>query len=102
MATSPSLLRSVEASLKAADLDETDKAAAVLARRLAEEIDSYRDDPKLHSWALRWLSPLLLENLKQLGLTPLARKQPAKDGKPDDTGPRAALYELRARTDRVS
>ena len=104
--TSPSLSRSVEIGLKQLDLGDQDKAAAVLARRYAEQIDGHRDDPKLHAWALRWIGPLLLQTLQQLGMTPAARAQTMKGPKPsDDNGPRAALYELRARpvgADRLS
>lgn len=96
MATSPSLARSVEAGLKQLNLADSDKAAAVLARRYAEQIDASRDDPKLHAWALRWLGPLLLDCLKQLNMTPAARSDIAKEPKPRDSAPRSALYALRA------
>jgi sarcosine oxidase gamma subunit len=59
----------VEASLLALRLDGQDAAAAQLARQHARAIDQARDQAR----AVRWLGPLLLEVLGELGATPAAR-----------------------------
>jgi hypothetical protein len=63
------LLPAVEETLTALELGESDAAAAQLARRYAAIIDQASDP----AWAARWLSPLLLDCLVQLGATPASR-----------------------------
>ena len=63
------------------DLTESDAGAAKLAAVYAKTIDQCDD----RAWAVRWIGPLLLDALSQLGATPAARaaitkKGPAADG----------------------
>jgi hypothetical protein len=52
----------------------TDSAAAKLAQRYAKTIDQALDlGPKVYFATLRWIGPLLLDTLKELGATPAAR-----------------------------
>ncbi len=81
------LLPAVEETLSALQLTGQDTAAAQLARRYASVIDEARDA----AWAARWLSPLLLDALVQLGATPMSRPK----GKPVPAGPNR-LDQLRA------
>lgn len=69
-----------------------DAAAVALARRYAALIDSM-SEPKLRSWAMRWIAPLLLTTLESLGATPTARAR-LKGGKVADAAP-SALEKLR-------
>jgi hypothetical protein len=70
------LLPAVEETLTALELSESDSAAAQMARRYAAVIDAASDP----AWAARWLSPLLLDCLIQLGATPASRpkKEPQR------------------------
>ncbi len=63
------LLPAVEETLAALKLSDSDTAAAQLARRYASIIDQAQNP----AWAARWLSPLLLDCLVQLGATPASR-----------------------------
>jgi hypothetical protein len=81
------LLPAVEETLAALELGEGDQAAAQLARRYAKVIDEARDQ----AWAMRWISPHLLETLTALQATPMSRPAP----KPAPTGP-SQLNKLRA------
>jgi hypothetical protein len=67
---SQTLLAAVEKDLNA--LDCADSGVPQLARRYAQLIDM-QEDPKLQAWAYRWIGPLLLTALVELGATPLAR-----------------------------
>jgi hypothetical protein len=59
----------VAASLAALDLAPEHAAVARLAERYASSIDAARDP----AWAARWIGPLLLDCLEQLGATPMSR-----------------------------
>ena len=72
------------------DLTEEDAAAKKLAQRYAQVIDQHDDA----AWAMRWIGPLLLDALEQLGATPAARVR-LKGGKPADA-PVSQLAKLRA------
>lgn len=86
------LLRtSVEATISALELGDGDQAAVRLARGYADTIDHATDQ----AWAYRWIGPLLLDTLEQLGATPAARARLAKGGKPADA-PQGQLAKLRS------
>ena len=68
------------------------EAIAKLAERYARVIDGTRDQ----AWAARWLMPLLLDCLAELGATPAARARLAKGGKQADAA-EDPLSKLRAR-----
>ena len=72
------------------DLTDEDAAAKKLAQRYAQVIDQHEDQ----AWAMRWIGPLLLDALEQLGATPAARAR-VKGGKPADA-PVSQLAKLRA------
>ncbi len=59
----------VEASIAALELGDRDQAAAALALRYAEVMDNAKDPV----WATRWIGPLLLRSLEELGATPKSR-----------------------------
>ena len=80
----------VSLTLTQLDLTDEDAAAKKLAQRYAQVIDQH-DDP---AWAMRWIGPLLLDALEQLGATPAARAR-VKGGKPADA-PVSQLAKLRA------
>jgi hypothetical protein len=63
------LAPSVEVSIAALELGDRDLAAAALARRYAEVMDNAKDPV----WATRWIGPLLLRSLEELGATPKSR-----------------------------
>ena len=65
--------------------------AARLAERYAKVIDEHRDP----AWALRWIGPLLLDCLSELGATPAAKAAMTKGTKPAETKPNG-LTKLRA------
>ena len=80
------LLPAVKASIAGlGDLGDADQATARLAERYADLIDksgrhcSACDDPECkresNSWSLRWIGPLLLDALGELGLSPAGRKR---------------------------
>jgi hypothetical protein len=83
------LAPSVAETIAALGLGKQDAAAAQLAQQLARQVDQAADQ----SWALRWLSPHLLDVLVQLGATPAARSR--LKGQPASRGP-SRLDELRA------
>ncbi len=76
-------------AVAALELAGSDPAAAALAASYARCIDQARDE----AWALRWIGPLLLDTLTQLGCTPMSRAKLAKPGR-QDPGP-TRLDELR-------
>ena len=65
-------------------------AARKLAQRYAQVIDGAEDE----AWAMRWIGPLLLDALEQLGATPAARAR-LKGGKQGDA-PVSQIAKLRA------
>jgi hypothetical protein len=80
----------VRTAIAALDLAEEDAAAVQLAVQYAATIDQHDD----RAWAMRWVAPLLLDALEQLGATPAARAR-LKGGKPADA-PVSQLAKLRA------
>ena len=85
-------------------LTEADSGTAQLARRYAALIDAMDghcaacDDQDCKraagsAWAMRWIAPLLLDALEQLGATPAARAR-LKGGKAADA-PVSQLAKLR-------
>jgi hypothetical protein len=81
----------------ALDLKPEDAAAVKLAMLYAGQIDECTgsDDPKLAAWAARWIAPLLLTCLAELGATPAARAALAKRGG-QPSGGENQLQKLRA------
>jgi len=83
--------------IDALQLADSDKAAGRLARQYARVIDETPghcrgcDDPQCRrgltsAWLLRWIGPLLLDALAELGATPAARSR-LKKGKPEEAKP---------------
>lgn len=77
----------------------TDAAVVKLAQRYAQIIDGMpehapRGTPD-QAWAARWLMPLLLDALRELGATPAARAAITKGTKPAEEKPNG-LAKLRA------
>ena len=70
-------------TIAALDLGPEHAAAAKLAERYAKCIDRAQDV----AYACRWLGPLLLDALTQLGATPAARARLGKGQKPGPAGP---------------
>ena len=85
------LAPAVSETLAALDLGPEHAGAVQLARRYAKVIDEARDP----AWAARWIGPLLLAALTELGATPAARAQLAKGAKTAPQGPNR-LDQLRA------
>ena len=81
----------VSETLTQLDLGSEHAAAKKLAQRYAQIIDNANDQ----AWAARWLMPLLLDCLSELGATPAARARLTKGGKPADGKPNR-LAQLRA------
>ena len=88
--TSELLWPAVAETLSQLDLTETDAGVAKLAERYAKVIQDHADQ----AWAVRWIGPLLLDCLEQLGATPAARAR-LKGGKQSDA-PVSQLAKLRA------
>ena len=80
----------VKSTIDAMELDDEDGAAVQLALQYAATIDRNEDK----AWAMRWIGPLLLDALEQLGATPAARAR-LKGGKTADA-PVSQLAKLRA------
>lgn len=87
------LLYHVTETLDALPKEDQDAAVRELARKYADVIDRSDghcracDDPDCRrsttsAWTMRWIGPLLLECLAELGATPAARSR-LKKGKPD-------------------
>jgi hypothetical protein len=89
--TAEFLSAAVEATIDGLTLTEADTAAVQLARYYANAIDQ-NPDP---GWALRWLAPLLLDTLTELGATPAARARLTKGGQTPDRAP-SGLAKLRS------
>lgn len=88
----------VEQTLGSLELKDEDAAVAALAQLYAQTIDDLpgtapRGFPD-RIWAARWIAPLLLDCLEQLGATPAARAR-VKGGKHGDA-PVSQLAKLRA------
>jgi hypothetical protein len=97
----------VQETLAALDLGSEHAAARRLAQRYAQVIDGLPDHDEYTSerahdqaWALRWIGPLLLDALVQLGATPAARAAIDKTVKPgggsQPDAPESQLDRLRA------
>ena len=89
----------VAETLSQLDLGSEHAAAKKLAQRYAQVIDSMPDKTPGNipdqAWALRWIGPLLLDALTELGATPAAKARLTKGGKPADGKPNR-LAQLRA------
>jgi hypothetical protein len=59
----------IAATLSQLDLGSEHAAAAKLAEQYARIIDQAKDQ----AWAMRWIGPLLLDCLTQLGATPMSK-----------------------------
>jgi hypothetical protein len=81
----------VAETLSQLDLGSEHAAARKLAQRYAQIIDEASDQ----RWAARWLMPLLLDTLGELGATPAAKARLTKGGKPADGKPNR-LAQLRS------
>ena len=86
-------------SLATLNLGSEHAAAVRLAKRYAQIIDGMpahapRGQPD-QAWAARWLMPLLLDCLSELGATPAAVARQTKGVKPPDAKP-GGLAKLRA------
>ena len=89
--TSELLWPAVQQTIAELGLLGSDAAAVKLAQRYAQVIDKNTDQ----AWAMRWLAPLLLDTLTELGATPAARARLSKGAKPADGKPNR-LAQLRA------
>ena len=91
------LLRSrVDITIGALQLDDRDAAAVKLARQYADLIDAAHDrDAADQAYALRWIGPLLMNVLTELGATPAARARVQRGDKPDRAA-QSKLAKLRA------
>ena len=96
--TSELLWPAVQNSLAKLELGDEDDAVARLAQLYAQVIDRLPDEaPRGYpdrAWGTRWIAPLLLDCLEQLGATPAARAR-LKGGKQGDA-PVSQLAKLRA------
>jgi hypothetical protein len=98
--TSELMWPAVAETLATLELGSEHAAAARLAKRYAQLIDELpanapRGQPS-QAWALRWIGPLLLDALTELGATPAAKAAMAKKGTPPP-GQDDPLARLRAR-----
>ncbi|TKG57946.1 terminase small subunit [Prauserella endophytica] len=88
----PSMVRALEDALRSVERQDRDGAVVRLAKRYAAAIDA---DPTM----LVKLGPLLLEALRDLGMTPRSRASVVKGGADSDTtgatSKRAKLLALR-------
>ena len=81
----------VAETLTQLDLGPEHAAAKKLAQRYAQVIDQHQDA----AWAMRWIAPLLLDALSELGATPAAVARLTKGAKPANDKP-GGLAKLRA------
>lgn len=97
--TSELLWPAVAETLSQLDLGPEDAAAKKLAECYAKIIDqlpaSAERGEQGRAWGLRWIGPLLLDALEQLGATPAARVRIKGGGKHGDA-PASQLSKLRA------
>jgi hypothetical protein len=88
----PSMVRALEDALRGVEQETRDGATVRLAKRYAAAID---EDPTM----LAKIGPLLLESLRDLGMTPKSRSNVVKGGGTGDgsggSTKRAKLYALR-------
>lgn len=84
----------VEATIQALDTKPEDKAAIELARTYADQIDRAEEsgEAKIIAWTVRWITPLLLEVLKELGATPAARDRLKKGEQPANGNSRLVQF----------
>src|SRR5579859_460841 len=89
----------VRETLGQLELKPEDAAVARLAGLYAQVIDKLPETAPRgfpdRIWAARWIAPLLLDCLSELGATPAARARLTKGGKPADGKPNR-LAQLRA------
>ena len=87
----------VRATIDALELTDADEAAKHLAIRYAKLIDESvaHEDPKIGAWAIRWVGPLLLDALGELGATPAARSR-LKGNRPATAAAVSPLEQMRA------
>lgn len=90
-----SVLTALYAALRQADTSGEDEAAIALAKRYASVLD---DDPS----QAKSIGPMLLDCLRELGMTPRARKSVVRGGSGDGGESRTKLDELRQRRERAS
>jgi hypothetical protein len=88
----------VAETLASLDLGSEHAAAAKLAKRYAQVIDEMpehapRGQPN-QAWGLRWIGPLLLDCLTELGATPAATAR-LKGGKQAEPAAKSQLDKLR-------
>jgi hypothetical protein len=83
---------SVAEALGALGLSSEDAAAAKVVERYAAAIDKAKDP----AWAMRWLGPLLLDALGELGATPAARARMTKGRKPASSAGPSRLDMMRS------
>lgn len=74
----------VDETIRALATKPEDAAAVSLARLYADQIDHATSsaEDKIIAWTVRWITPLLLECLKELGATPAARDRLKKGEQP--------------------
>jgi hypothetical protein len=100
----------VAETLASLDLQPDDAAARKLAQRYAQVIDALPDlgeftSERAHdqAWGLRWIGPLLLDCLTELGATPASRAAITKMTSTGKTKPDSGPSELdRLRASRAS
>ncbi len=85
------LAPAVAETLAALDLGPEHAAAVKLAERYAQVLDEAKDP----AWSARWIGPLLLQALAELGATPASRHAMTKGAKQAPAGP-SRLDALRA------
>jgi hypothetical protein len=92
----PSLLRALASSMRGVELEEQDRALATLAAHYAHRLDQSEDPETLVK-----VGPLMVNVLRELGMTPTARKAlaPTRGGAKPADAPARPLDELRARRD---
>ncbi len=89
----------VDETIDALELKPEDAAAVRIARVYADQIDAAMakgdsaEAAKIQAWTVRWITPLLLEALGELGASPAARNR-IKKGEPVHTT--GKLHALRA------
>ena len=77
------LAPAVAETIQALELGPEFAAAAAVALRYAQAIDTAKDP----AWAARWLGPLLLDALQSLGATPAAKARMKPAAKPGPARP---------------